>query len=249
MIKIYTFLYSFVLLIFSNSIFCSQQKINNLICFTNKHFHQIKVFDQIEYEVNPHTDELKPSIIKKQKGLCGIISLYNGICLLKALNGSPISQSFINPINLIRSKSQNTFDWIKKIGTIDGFHEWITNNQIILNNIKNKQNGLLGSLRKTTILKIAQESLSNEEIKYVTSIDYIDITEDVVFWGYQNFSESFKKFYSKPHLVIFNIDHHFIAVVFNKKITWIIDSCNTDLTNDYRIKQLDLFIREKYIIR
>ena len=195
----------------------------------------------------------KPNLLKGQTGLCGIFAFYNSYCIMQALE---------NP--------NNAHDYLAQMKSVDAFHKWVKENESVIAKIQNKHkrvgnlNGIpLQSLTagmsqdQANRIKAFDYHFIEEEEKKPTSQKLTDITgkffncANLIKRYIQRLANSFtckqfaKQFQSssKPHVVVFNLEDHWITVVFTSTQTLIADSCNLNYTTDYRVFALDAFMR------
>lgn len=208
---------------------------------------QIPVLNQKYYEKDSRLN--KPDLLKNQTDLCGIFATYNGYCMLQALD---------NP--------NNFNDYLDQMKSVDAFHEWIKKNEPMLQNIQNEY-GSIGNLNNIP-LETLTAGLSIDQIGRMKAFDYyfikeknpksekiIGIRAKLENFGIQiiNFACSLtckrfaKQFQnsSKPHIVIFNLEDHWITVAFSATQTLVANSCNINRLSDYRVIALDAFMRNR----
>jgi hypothetical protein len=208
---------------------------------------QIPSLNQNFYEQSSILD--KPDLLKDQTGLCGIFATYNGYCMLQALD---------NP--------NNRNYYLAQMKSVDSFHQWVKENESMVEKIKNRHKRV-GNLNNIP-LQTLTAGLSNDQIDRMKAFDYYFIKEKnstrQQFNGIKGKLESFglqiklfacsfickrfaKQFKSseKPHIVIFNLKHHWITVALSATETLVADSCNINRLSDYRVVALDAFMRNR----
>jgi hypothetical protein len=208
---------------------------------------QISALNQNFYERSATLD--KPDLLKGQTGLCGIFATYNGYCMLQALD---------NP--------NNRDYYLSQMKSVDAFHEWVKENESMVKKIKNRHKRV-GNLNNIP-LQTLTAGLSHDQIDRIIAFDYyfieekkptsgqpVGITAKLESFGLQikNFACSFickrfaKQFQnsSKPHIVIFNLEDHWITIALSATHTFVADSCNINRLSDYRVIALDTFMRNR----
>gem|GEM_PF-5475254 len=187
----------------------------------------------------------KPNLLQGETGLCGIFATYNGHCMLNALDDP-----------------KNAEQHLAQMKSIDAFHQWVKNNEPMLQKIK-QQRKSVGNLNNVALQPLTAQ-LSPNQIERIKAFDYSFIEEKKSSASQESvgiatqikdqikslastfickkFAEQFQNS-QKPHVVIFNLENHWITSAFNSTETIVADSCGIDRTKDYRVIELNKFMR------